>query len=112
MAIRRMVAGGMGMATVLVMAATREAGTMPFRSTDADHTDIKMDTDTATDMTRDTGIWVTRGGIRTPTHIRRILPTTTILIRRGRTRPTALVYSGPMVGSVSGRPGKLWPGEP
>ena len=102
MAIPRTVAGGMGMATVLEMAAIREAGTMSFRSTDADHTDIKMDikmdTDTATDMTLDTGIWVTRGGIRTTTHIRRILPTTTILIQHGRTRPTALVYSSRMVG--------------
>ncbi len=51
LAIPRTVAGNMGMATVLEMAAIREAGTMPFRSTDADHTDIKMDTDTATDMT-------------------------------------------------------------
>jgi len=108
MAIPRTVAGGMGMATVLVMAAIREAGTMPFRSTDADHTDIKTDTDTATDMTLDTGIWVTRGGIRTTTHIRRIVPTTTILIQHGRTHPTALVYSGRMVGRLSWQPVKLW----
>jgi len=99
--------GDMGTATVLAV-AIRDTGTMPFQSTDAGHTDIRTDTDTATDMTLDTGIWVTQGGTQTTMRMFRILLTTIAPIQHGRIHLTAMAYSSHMAGEILSSQRKLW----
>ena len=107
-----MVAGVMGTATVFTM-VIQETGTTPSRSTDADHTDTKTDTGTATDMTLDTGIWVTQVGTQATTRMRRIIPPILVPIQHGRIHRTASAYSNRMAGEFSSCLGhKLWPDEP
>ena len=104
-----MVAGDTGTAMVLAMAFP-ETGAMPFRSTDADHTDIRADT--TTDMALDTEIPATQGGTQTIPLIRRILRTTITHIQHGHTRHSALEYSSRMAGEFSLQLRKLAPGRP
>ena len=100
-----MVAGDTGTAMELAMAFP-ETGAMPFRSTDADHTDIKSD------MALDMEIPATQGGTQTTTRIRRILRTTITHIQHGHTRHSALEYSSRMAGEFSLQLRKLWPDGP
>ena len=109
-------AGNTDTAMVLAMAFP-ETEAMPFRSTDADHTDIKMDiktdTDSTTDMTLDMEIPDTQDGTQITTHTLRIRAIIITPIQHGHTRRSALGYSNRMAGKVSSLlRRKLWPDEP